>query len=109
MTARVDQLALDLSGHATSAQAALKRAYLLALRGVLANAAAKLTAASLPTVGSALRQLVPKVGADDEDLQVCACVPVCGVGLSALWSPVWRCEPGIASEKSFVFLHQSVR
>lgn len=70
MTARVDQLALDLSGHATSAQPALKRAYLLALRGVLANAAAKLTATSLPHVGAALRELVPKVGADDEDLQV---------------------------------------
>ena len=77
MTARVDQLASDLAAHATSASPDLKRAYLAALRGVLANAAAKLTAASLPGVGEALRKLVPEVGADEEELQVCYCLCLC--------------------------------
>jgi hypothetical protein len=70
MTARVDQLAVDLSTQATTASTDLKRGYLIALRGVLANAAARLTSASLPQVGSALRGLVGKVSEDEEELQV---------------------------------------
>ena len=69
ITARVDQLATDLATKAASSSPDLKRAFLVALRGVLANAARSLTAASLPGIGATLRQLVPSVG-DDEDLQV---------------------------------------
>jgi hypothetical protein len=69
MTARVDQLALDLAAHATAASTDLKRGYLVALRGVLANGAPRLTVASVPAVGRALRALVPAVSADEEELQ----------------------------------------
>lgn len=70
MSARVDQLATELVKQANSSPPDLKQAYLLALRGILANASARLTAASLPSIGSALRQLMKEVGAEEEDLQV---------------------------------------
>jgi hypothetical protein len=72
MTARVDQLATELANQAKSAAHDLKQAYLVALRGILANASARLTAASLPNIGIVLRQLMPEVSAEDEELQVCA-------------------------------------
>jgi hypothetical protein len=76
MTARVEQLAIDLATQATSATPELKKGYLIALQGVLGNAAAKMTPAAMLTVGAALRALVPKIG-DEEELQVrLLCVPL---------------------------------
>jgi hypothetical protein len=80
MTARVDQLALELAKQAEAGVAGSREAYLLALRGVLANAAAKLTAASLPMVGDTLRSLALSPP-QDEALQVRAR----GAGYSADW------------------------
>ena len=58
MTARIDQLALDLAGKSSDADSGKAKAYLTALRGVLHNAGPRLTAAvsythlTLPTICS---------------------------------------------------------
>ena len=69
MTARVDQLALDLASKSSDADTGKARAYLTALRGVLANAGAKLTSASLPTLCETFSGLVD-TAADSDELHV---------------------------------------
>lgn len=69
MTARVDQLALDLASKSSDADTGKARAYLTALRGVLANAGSKLTGASLPTLCETFNGLVD-MAADNEELHV---------------------------------------
>lgn len=69
MKARVDQLALDLANKSSDGDTGRARAYLTALRGVLANAGPKLTAASLPTLCETFNGLVD-MAADNEELHV---------------------------------------
>jgi hypothetical protein len=73
MSTRVDQLATELANSARSSDKSLKPAYLTALRGILANAAAKLTAVSLPPIGQVLRALAAQPDNDDAFL-----VPLAG-------------------------------
>eukprot|EP00892_Ulva_mutabilis_P008725 jgi/Ulvmu1/6224/UM028_0082.1 len=69
MTARVDQLALDLASKSSDGDTGRARAYLTALRGVLANAGAKLTAASLPTLCETFNGLMD-MATHNEELHV---------------------------------------
>lgn len=74
MTARVDQLALDLASKSSDSDTGKACAYLTALRGVLANAGAKLTSASLPTLCETFNALVD-TAADNDELHVRAPLP----------------------------------
>lgn len=62
LSARADALANDLAASASTASSGGQEAYLVALRGVLASAGAKLTPATLAKAGAALQQLLSSAG-----------------------------------------------
>lgn len=69
MTARIDQLALDLASKSSDADPGKAKAYLTALRGVLYNAGRRLTDVSLPSLCSTFDALLSS-SADNEDVHV---------------------------------------
>lgn len=69
MTARIDQLALDLASKSSDSDVGKAKAYLTALRGVLHNAGPRLTDVSLPSLCSTFDTLL-RSSADNEDVHV---------------------------------------